>query len=310
MKLYKYAPASVLSAVLRDQSVSIKFDHPANYNDPLELFLTPRGVSDDFTFAFYHHLLGELPQMPTTCFSRRPDTLPMWAHYADDHTGFLVEFDEERLIEHFEAGYIQDVEYKTEIGFCDTGVIHYAAQTGKPRHVHRARSLAFTSAYFTKNTCWAYEAERRLVMDPTQFPDREGLLLMEFPASCVTALIAGCRMDEAGVDQLRRASMRYGCRSLHLRLGKSVQTPYFIGDRRGTCAFDGSEIELAEYSCGSCGDLTDEDGLECRWCSMTEADAEEAALSDPMRLFAVTGIPHPYGFSFAGLSPVGTRYAE
>jgi len=308
MNLYKYAPAHVLRKILKDQCFSIKFDYPKHYNDPLELFLTPKGVNDEFVFAYYYHLLGQLPQLPTTCFSRRPDVLPMWAHYANNHSGFVIEIDESKLIEYFEAGFIHDVEYKDQIGFCDVSVIEYAARTMKPRHVHRAQSLAFRSAYFTKSDHWSYEMERRLVLEQSHFKIGDSMLIRDFPSDCITAIIAGCRTDDATLAEIIEASKRYGCSHLQLRLGKSLVTPYFIGDRKGTCVFDGSQISPVEYSCGDCGDPMGEDELNCKWCNMTEEMAEEAALSDPRRLFAIAGLPNPYGLSFAGITPVGSRF--
>lgn len=231
----------------------------------------------------------------------------MWAHYGGNNTGFVLEIDEASLADHFEAGFFEDVEYKSEIGFCDLEVIRYAATTCKPRHVHRARSLAFRSAYFTKSDCWAYEQERRLVLDGSHFDEDEKLMIREFPASCVTAIISGCRTRKEDLESLREAAIRFGCPNLHLRLGKSISQPYFVGRQTAPEVFDGHEITPADFSCGSCGDPIEEERLSCPWCDMTEEDATEAALNDPMRLYAIAGMPNPYGLSFAGIRAVGTR---
>ncbi|MCX6905896.1 MAG: DUF2971 domain-containing protein, partial [Verrucomicrobia bacterium] len=156
MKLYKYASPRLLEhAFSNGGEAYLKFDYPRNYNDPLELFLTLRGnESDPHIIAYYKEILGKIPQFPTTCFSKRPDIIPMWAHYGEEHAGFVVEFDEKALCEIIPIGYLEDVEYVDETGVADWGSIGYAASTLKPRHTYAVQTGAFKSAYFTKNRCW------------------------------------------------------------------------------------------------------------------------------------------------------------
>jgi hypothetical protein len=92
--LYKYSPPGVLDLMFdRDGFCGIKCSYPKDYNDPYELFLSVdlKGSSD--TLATYREVIRELPQYPTTCFSKAPTSSPMWAHYANNHTGFVFEFD-------------------------------------------------------------------------------------------------------------------------------------------------------------------------------------------------------------------------
>jgi len=178
MRLYKYCSPDLLDRVLTvDAKVRLKFSHPKNYNDPLELFLTLRGEErDPRVIAYYMTILGDIPQLPTTCFSMRPDVIPMWAHYGAEHVGFAIEIDEETLCDNISIGYVEDVEYVDETGTAEWGSIRFAATTKKFRHTYFAQTAAFKSAYFTKNRCWAYELERRLVVDPKLFPDDNPLM--------------------------------------------------------------------------------------------------------------------------------------
>lgn len=45
-------------------------------------------------------------------FSKSPIVSPMWAHYANNHTGFVLEFDLDKLQEHFIGNPIWDVTYR------------------------------------------------------------------------------------------------------------------------------------------------------------------------------------------------------
>lgn len=97
-----------------------------------------------------------------SCFTTKPGNSPMWAHYADGHTGICLEWDfpDEKRIEHFSLPpgadkpvplILQPVQYSNERPvanlFCDT------KQSSDPLY----RSV------ITKSTDWAYENEYRLV---------------------------------------------------------------------------------------------------------------------------------------------------
>ena len=124
-KIYKYNNNSIITNIVKSKSeICIKFDYPSNYNDPYELFLTPdtTDVNDEHV-AYLQELLLHVPQLPTTCFSKRPDVTPMWAHYAFDHSGFVIEIDEKKLEESISIGYINDVEYSDSSSLVDMNIV-------------------------------------------------------------------------------------------------------------------------------------------------------------------------------------------
>src|SRR4051812_37414896 len=133
MKLYKYIPADVLGKMFARQGlVGVKCDLPKNYNDPFELFLSVNAKDADVNdIAYYLEILGEIPQMPTSCFSQRPDVVPMWAHYARDHAGYAIEIDEAALASAVSIAYLEDIEYSDTMGMVDLGLVNYAATTLK-----------------------------------------------------------------------------------------------------------------------------------------------------------------------------------
>lgn len=83
---------------------------PKNYNDPFELFLSVNVKDADVEdIAYYLEILGEIPQMPTSCFSKRPDVVPMWAHYGRNHAGYAIEIEEAALAGAVSLGYIENI---------------------------------------------------------------------------------------------------------------------------------------------------------------------------------------------------------
>jgi hypothetical protein len=82
LKTYKYFSSDVLELVFeRDEFCSVKCSLPKDYNDPFELFLGVDLNVSTQCMATYREIIDEVPQFPTTCFSKSPIVPPMWAHY-------------------------------------------------------------------------------------------------------------------------------------------------------------------------------------------------------------------------------------
>jgi hypothetical protein len=79
--IYKYLGHEVIDKLFQSpDNVTFKCSLPKDFNDPYELFLTIDFKEEPELLAFYADAIGELPQYPTTCFSRSPAVIPMWAH--------------------------------------------------------------------------------------------------------------------------------------------------------------------------------------------------------------------------------------
>ncbi|MGO7863346.1 hypothetical protein ELH26_37190 [Rhizobium leguminosarum] len=69
-KLYKYiGPDHIDKIFSSHEEVTLKCSQPRDFNDPYELFLTTDFNIDPESLAVYAEAVGELPQLPTTCFS-------------------------------------------------------------------------------------------------------------------------------------------------------------------------------------------------------------------------------------------------
>ena len=116
--------------------------------------------------AYYQELVSQIPQSPTICFSKAPDIVPVWAHYAHNLSGFIVEIDEQQLDGCKNNLNFEDVEYSSNPVFFNASEVGQTYGMGKPRHTYFIMRKAFSSAYFTKNECWSYERSLALPISP------------------------------------------------------------------------------------------------------------------------------------------------
>lgn len=206
MKLYKYLNAERLDIL---QNEVIRFTQPNAFNDPFEIASTVNGIFGPQTNPIEGALdksnvgrtimdlmgLGAgqvLQQYFSTMFgvlslTEKPDNLLMWAHYSDDHQGFVIELDSEheffdrRESDDDPLRHLRKIEYSPD----------------RP-----AVSLAKYSAVdglLVKSLDWEYEQEWRMVMplkDSDQKIEKEkfSIHLFDMPATCVTGITFGCRI--------------------------------------------------------------------------------------------------------------------
>ena len=133
--------------------------------------------------------------------TEKRDNLLMWAHYAQNHEGFVIEFDENHTFFHRipgllantdqlvsrlpsqECGYLRKVEYFDE----------------RPNH-SSILDLTPSSVLLAKSKEWEYEQEWRMFRlleeaDETKASDEGSVYLFSIPPDCIKGLILGCRMS-------------------------------------------------------------------------------------------------------------------
>lgn len=198
-KIYKYLGAEVFNLALKDEGVcSFKCSYPKDFNDPYELFLTIDFQQSPEMLATYRDAIGELPQLPTTCFSKSPNVIPMWAHYAHGHRGIVLEFNETAFSESYPDIGFGDVDYLDEAREGLLDMLKRACYIGKPRYYYLLRKGVFSSAYYTKHTHWSYEQERRLVAGVDNVKMVGDLMLLEFPVDFISSVIVGGKGKSRG----------------------------------------------------------------------------------------------------------------
>jgi hypothetical protein len=298
-KIYKYIGPELLDVVFsREDYCGFKFSYPKNYNDPYELFLSLDFKNDKQIAAFYNEVVMEMPQYPTTCFSNSPCITPMWAHYANNSKGFVIEIDENALKNHVKDARLTDVRYQDEPRAELQSTLQMAMFRGKPRDIMFLRNGVLHSAYFTKQKCWSYELERRLVVSDKDVIDVNGNMVLYIPVECVTAIISGPMTTSDFINKAQELSGSISCDHFHLKIAKNTPSPYFLNDNDRTFYFNGNEIVVSANSCSNCKEPIKLDQDMCMWCSITEEDEQEAASSNPLRAFHEMGILQDYVRTF------------
>ena len=292
--IYKYFGPSLADIALSENGATLKFSLPKDFNDPYELFLTVDFKSDPGALACYQEVIGEIPQLPTTCFSNSPAISPMWAHYGLNVTGFVVEFNEELLTEAFPDAQFGDLTYRDAADDALTEMLYRVHVIRKPRYTYFLQGGVFHAAYYTKTSAWAYELERRMIVRGKDVRTSANLLLLDVPASCVTAIIAGARAAPNLVDALKKRAVDFGCDFYQMQIGKTQIDPFFLNADGITHIFKGGSIVPADNSCEKCNEPIEADQERCSWCMITEEHRIEAAAGNAYRILDRMGALNGY----------------
>ncbi|KZX65938.1 hypothetical protein A3712_17495 [Vibrio sp. HI00D65] len=294
-KLYKYVGPDILDIAFSETDYcGFKFSYPKDYNDPYELFLTIDFADNSDVVAFYNEIVQEIPQYPTTCFSKSPIVTPMWAHYAHNSKGFVIEVDEEKLESYVKDVRIDDVIYQDTPREELKGTLQMAMYRGKPRDIMFLRNGVYNAAYFTKKECWGYELERRVVVSDSDVKDIAGNMILQIPTDCITAIIAGPRTKPEYLDKGEEWSSEIDADFYLAKVGKSVSEPYFLNAQNETFLFNGHEIVQSKSACVTCYEPTEQFKEECSWCSISEHQEHVAAANNPLRALADAGALETY----------------
>jgi hypothetical protein len=296
-KIYKYASSQFINNIFSlPEQVTLKCSLPKDFNDPYELFLTIDFNEEPDALAFYADAVGDLAQLPTTCFSRSPDVIPMWAHYAENHKGFVLEFSESRLAEAFPESSFQDVTYADAPSEDLTDILYRAFRIGKYRYTYFLRQGVYHAAYFTKATCWGYEQERRMVAAETEVRKASVLLLLDAPVKSVSSIIVGSRATDETKEILLKKSQEIGCNYFEIRIGKSSAKPYFVDSAGQPYVFDDQELRPSDSACEECLEPLPAKSSQtrCSWCRIDDQLRQYAASRNSYRMLDRAGLLDSY----------------
>lgn len=175
MSLYKYVSATTLEYILNG---SIRFTQPGGFNDPFELALEVYNptlnenekvsiqfdvlsqddlinkyrLDKDFqdencSDVFSRELISNLnKEIGILCLSKNSDSHLMWAHYADEYSGAVIEFDESH--EYFSG--LTEVKYEK-----DRPIIHM-------NYFLENKTIPISNLCI-KPDIWSYEKEFRII---------------------------------------------------------------------------------------------------------------------------------------------------
>jgi hypothetical protein len=130
------------------------------------------------------------------CLTEKPDNLLMWAHYAQQHQGFVIEFDE--------AHSFFNQEKRADYYFDRLLKVRYSID--RPNQACIA-DLTAEETFLTKSKDWEYEQEWRMLRRLKTFTERiiigqTDMHLYSFPPECVTGIILGARMSDKDRTEL------------------------------------------------------------------------------------------------------------
>jgi hypothetical protein len=306
--LFKYlCPDGALKVFEHDAELALRFELPRDYNDPYELFLQaePPFESEDVR-AFYDFFLGEVAQAPVSCFSKRPDSVVMWAHYGRGGAGICIGFDEDRLAEQFPIAFVDDVEYLDRPATVESSIVNRAFLTGKNRHALRLLDIGHRAAYFIKRSDWRYESERRLVVPPEAVEDQNGVLIARIEPQALRYIILGARVRPDVRTLCETRADDYRVPLLELKIGKRTYEPLFIDAGTSSAIWSGARFEPLESVCETCSEPTDISmGGQCEWCSISDEDRQSASGRSLLKILLDRGIVEGVPLAFDGLSPKG-----
>ncbi|MGQ3170535.1 MAG: DUF2971 domain-containing protein [Methylophilus sp.] len=130
---------------------------------------------------------NKIESLGILCLSEHPDNPLLWAHYADEHRGFCIEFERSDKNMLGDGKYTYPVKYSNkypEITMSDLFEFNNIDQGN-------GKSLEETcvgSVLLTKSEHWAYENEWRLIGEGNN-------MLTDYPGK-ITSIIFGLRMPE------------------------------------------------------------------------------------------------------------------
>lgn len=207
--IYKYVGAGspeeivqILKYFIEDGS--IKASSPRTFNDPSEFKVgydfeasdetikqkyfsdKPGANEEDFKgwlnsftpqskwYIGYINRHTMLDAVGVVCLTPDPNNYVMWSHYANDHTGFCIGFDEEIITSLDNTLFSSEVKYQNEIPIF--------------RYFYESVEDFYRAVFFTKSKNWKYEKEFRVIT--------EGHGIRSFNRSLIREVIIGCRASK------------------------------------------------------------------------------------------------------------------
>ena len=254
--------------------------------------------------AFYEHFLREVPQLPVSCFSKRPESIVMWSHYGRDCTGICLGFDEDELADTFPIAYIDNVSYADGPAQISSHLVQHAFATGKQRHTLRMMDVAHRAVYFVKRRDWEYECERRVVVDDRAVTLCDGHLIARVPQTALRYCILGAKIDAAMREFCKSRFLPIGVGVLEQRIQKRRYAPLF-SQGEAQLRWTSGTFEVIAGTCLTCGAAETESEGICRWCNISDDARHTAGTRSMLSAMLQYGVVDATPIHFDGLSPKG-----
>lgn len=216
VSIYKYMPTYIFNK--EDKQINIMkyifednmlwFSNPSNFNDPFELkphiknivgdeadlFSTLINRSGQASEFYYTHIHSGLSNIGVLSLSSTKDNPVMWAHYANNHKGIVIEFDKEnwffnskKLPEYSDViHYLEAVKYKDE-----------------RKSINSNNYWKDKDTYLVKSKDWQYEKEYRMTICAevdVKYKDGIGI---KFSTELIKSVYIGSKAEQEIIDYLK-----------------------------------------------------------------------------------------------------------
>lgn len=166
----------------------------------------------------YTNRQAMLDSVGVVCLTPDPNNYLMWSHYANNHTGFCIGFDEEITTSLDDTLFSYEVNYQNEIPIF--------------RYFYESVGDFNKAVFFTKSKSWEYEKEFRVVT--------EGHGVRIFNRTLIKEVIIGCRAPRK-LEKYARS-----CLGLEIHFSKMIDQSKEYGLIKKTIV-DGTYFESSAF---------------------------------------------------------------
>jgi hypothetical protein len=202
----------ILDPQMQQEIEKIRADHDAcTTESQREQFIVDRAKRFEPGIVARPRLSKALKQIRVLCLSAIPDSLPMWAYYADHHRGAVLGFNTHSLEREWQVS-VHPIRYLQALPpvmdpMQMMDVYVYGSEVPDSSD-GEARVMAQTWS-LSKADAWAHENEWRFGFispnpDPHQYAD------VPFPKEALVEVAAGCQCDKQAITRLHyEAASKY-----------------------------------------------------------------------------------------------------
>lgn len=135
------------------------------------------------------------------CFTEKSTNLPMWNHYANEHTGVCLEYDISTIYDVFIINRLFPIKYTKKLPDGTLLAIH-----------HKINEFAFLDYFLMhKLNDWSYEAEWRLIFNPGSWYNSLGVVPKDYwnkgkklKFAVPSQVILGTKIKESDEEEIRK----------------------------------------------------------------------------------------------------------
>lgn len=283
--IFKYFSEGVIEHVFsRSGHVGLKCSLPKDYNDPFELFLGIDLDQGSELLATYSEVVQDIPHLLTTCFSTSPLVAPMWAHYGNNHKGFVLGFSVEQMEKKFKEIMVRDIAYRERPSEDLIKFSQMAAYRKKPRDAMALRRAVYYHAYFSKYSEWSYEKEARAINLEEYVEEVAGNMILYMPAGCIQMISSGANASAGSRETLETRARELDADYYDAKIGRSYPTPYLVSLNKEPRVLIDGIISPPLGECRQCAEPMKDPGDVCPWCAIDEDHRLAAAQGNPFRI--------------------------